>query len=57
MGDDNEVCSTDKAKRMLIVGDTEAVRCVLQDTSRVEAGFDVETADSGAMALDIANKH
>ncbi len=50
-------CSAGKAKRMLIVDDTDAVRHVLEDMARIEGGFDVETAASGAVALDMLSKN
>ncbi len=50
-------CSADKAKRMLLVDDTDAVRRVLEDMFRIEAGFDVETAASGVVALDMLSKN
>ncbi|MEQ4489592.1 MAG: response regulator [Dehalococcoides mccartyi] len=49
--------SLEKLKRMLIVDDTEAIRHILQNMFRIEAGFAVGTAASGAIALDMLSKN
>ena len=50
-------CSQGKTKRLLVVDDTDAVRRVLAAMLRIEGGFNVDSAGSGLVALDMLSKN
>ena len=50
-------CSQGKPKRPLVVDDTDAVRRVLATMLKIEESFNVDSAESGLVALDMLSKN